>query len=1195
MTSNWMQSTGVSLLSGFESRRLFWVSVACLLALAVGGALPGLAQEETPQLLVDLEPGQVETSGFVDFANYNVGDRVLFWADDGRRGRELWITDGTEDGTRLWAEVCPGDCTSDLEHGFLSTALAFDGERIFWSFDDGIHGRELWTFDETMEGPRLVADLCPGPCDTFMRNLTLIEDRVYFAATGSDGRYHPWVSDGTAAGTRQLRDRLGGTAFGSIPNNFLPLGQDVAFTAQIGSTALEWFATDGTMEGTRQLTDAGLGFNRLFGLLPASLNGEVLFGVEGSQEYNLYRLSPDGDLERLATLCEGSDCDFNGPVRRVGERVFITRGEGLWSTDGTADGTRLEVQLPSFVRTVLNFEILDDGTFLVSILEDDLGERRIYRRIGTSLGELLFAVGPTTGLTVHDLGHQALVVQNFSGFADFWTTDGTAAGTQQYLRVQNPGLRSSASLEVGRQVVFTSSPLAVDFARELSATGGPQTDLVKLWELEERPVGSRPRQLTSVGSHAVFRAEALEDDLDDLWSIDCFGVTTPLGVDVEPEDLQRLDLTEGPRAFFTGIDATGINARDRVPWITDGTLDGTWTLSDSTGSTLTWGREPTVLDGQLFFLSDQGSGQKLWKTGVDEHSAQLVADLQPDYLNVHVYCGECSPPLFPTPIFPRHLNALGQGPDGRLVFVGGQDDTGAELWQSDGTAEGTSLLFDLRPGDAGSEPEQLLPAGSGLVFTADDGDGRRLYFWDGESETPDVLGDFEEMQLMEHDPSRAVWIVQQDDRFHLWTSDGTPAGTLELTALPEGVVPEDSGVLARDRLFFAAADGSGAELWVANLDASAPEIQPVVDLWPGYRGSFPQDLRLLGDQLYFSADNGQTGRELWRIDLQRETLQPQPVGDVAPGVEPSSPREMVRLEAPRLQLGQDAVVFSADDGSHGRELWTVPFIGNRQLCRTNATTLCLREGRFRITVNWRDDINGTEGVGRVIPAGDESGFFWFFDANNLELTVKVIDGRDFNDAHWFFYGALSDVAYDITVEDLTSGARRVYSNSQGNLCGQGDSDAFPEADAGDLGPPKISEVPGTPRMTARREVLSSPMHREKIGGCLSSPTQHCLLDRFEVTVDWIDHDGNTGQGQAALSNGQTGLFWFFDQENIELAVKAIDGTDFNGSFWIFYGALTDVRYSLRVVDTVTGEEVVYQNPSGNLCGQGDTSAFPVVP
>ena len=69
------------------------------------------------------------------------------------------------------------------------------------------------------------------------------------------------------------------------------------------------------------------------------------------------------------------------------------------------------------------------------------------------------------------------------------------------------------------------------------------------------------------------------------------------------------------------------------------------------------------------------------------------------------------------------------------------------------------------------------------------------------------------------------------------------------------------------------------------------------------------------------------------------------------------------------------------------------------------------------------------------------------------------------------------------------------------------------------------------------------------------------------------------------------MFWFFGPDNVELLVKVLDGRRINGKLWVFYGALSDVEYTIRVVDTETGAERIYDNQRGNLCGNADVEAF----
>ena len=118
------------------------------------------------------------------------------------------------------------------------------------------------------------------------------------------------------------------------------------------------------------------------------------------------------------------------------------------------------------------------------------------------------------------------------------------------------------------------------------------------------------------------------------------------------------------------------------------------------------------------------------------------------------------------------------------------------------------------------------------------------------------------------------------------------------------------------------------------------------------------------------------------------------------------------------------------------------------------------------------------------------------------------------------------------------------------------------------------------------------------GACIPSATVLCLNgNRFQVEVDFETPAGDTGQGQAAELTDDSGTFTFFDADNIELIVKALDGcnSSFN-SFWIFAAGLTNVQVEMTVTDVVSGEVKTYTNPLRNpFAPILDTSAFLTCP
>jgi hypothetical protein len=73
---------------------------------------------------------------------------------------------------------------------------------------------------------------------------------------------------------------------------------------------------------------------------------------------------------------------------------------------------------------------------------------------------------------------------------------------------------------------------------------------------------------------------------------------------------------------------------------------------------------------------------------------------------------------------------------------------------------------------------------------------------------------------------------------------------------------------------------------------------------------------------------------------------------------------------------------------------------------------------------------------------DRSGAFWFFDEDNLEIVVKLVDGRAVNGHHWVFFASLSDVEFTVEVTDSVDGSVRNYYNAPGNLASRADTSAF---------------------------------------------------------------------------------------------------------------------------------------------------------
>jgi plastocyanin len=101
--------------------------------------------------------------------------------------------------------------------------------------------------------------------------------------------------------------------------------------------------------------------------------------------------------------------------------------------------------------------------------------------------------------------------------------------------------------------------------------------------------------------------------------------------------------------------------------------------------------------------------------------------------------------------------------------------------------------------------------------------------------------------------------------------------------------------------------------------------------------------------------------------------------------------------------------------------------------------------------------------------------------------------------------------------------------------------------------------------------------------------------RFFVEVDWSTLSGNSGKATAVPLTSDSGYFWFFENSNVELLVKIKDGCAVNDHFWFFWGAMTDVQYTINVVDMETGAVKRIEGQQGIQQSGNDILAFACTP
>lgn len=905
------------------------------LACALAVTLPrlGLAQLS---LVADIGDAVVEQTA--DFfgglpETVTMGGVGYFLYDDGIHGRELWRTDGTTAGTALVADLCPGSCGAawlDSDRGIAATA-----DVVFFAGNDGVHGEELWVSDGTEAGTRMVRDLAAGLRSSGPGDLTEVGNRAFFTAEDEVHGREIWVSDGTAAGTALVADLTDGANSTRI-DAAAALGDLLLFGRNSYQSAGGLWRSDGTADGTYRLTDAqpaqqswteGASFR--------ALGGRLLFwadDADGVYDPTLWvsdsTVAGTGELAPIAEptgfVVQGGLLFFSGSEGSV---------PGLYKSDGTPAGT-VAIPLPPGTEPTPNYGFQAAGSTLVFFGARDAAH-----------GQELWATDGTSAWLVNDIwpgpdwGLQVVFGNGFATwvpglatagdrvvfFADDgvsgrepWGSDGTEAGTQLLVDL-TPGPAGTAADNgeglpprptVGGAVLFRTADLAT--GRQLWRSEGTPatTSLVAALRTQTSavvptvpglgPFGGQPFDecFAPVGAGLIFSPYASTFGAEPWFSDGTSGGTYPItdlypgvgssgpapcrplasGVVFQgtgpggvfalysssgaPGDVIELTgpLSAGAYGLGTAyLGGTLYGSQWDSLWRTDGTIPGTEIIA---APFQVFPTEAETFGDRVYIGSDE-----LYSVADGSADVTLVADLNGASWS-----------------YPERLTAFGP----LLLFFASEDATGRELWASDGTAEGTTLVRDIRPGSASGISEErwgieqsfitrLAPLGDRAVFAADDG----------------LHGE------------------------ELWVTDGTESGTQLLADLYPGTYPSSPRELTRvgNWVYFVAEQpGVGRELLRTNGLPGGTQL--VADLVAGPGSSLPQQLTAAGSELYFSAWTPGSGREPWRLrDGAAAGGFLAPLTDIAPGPLSSSPLAF-------LEIG-GTVFLVANDNTLGFELWTV--------------------------------------------------------------------------------------------------------------------------------------------------------------------------------------------------------------------------------------------------------------------------------
>ena len=588
--------------------------------------------------------------------------RLIFFADDGVQGSELWTSDGTEAGTQLVKDVFPGPLGSSYGYGMTVAG----GAVLFPAHSrqsDRRHPQptwELWRSDGTEAGTFMVGS---GTGDSGPVQITPVGDSVFFSSIFVEPRSlgpgvrRLWKTDSTGTPASIVSDAF------FDPTGLVNFSGALYFAAS-GPEGLSLWKTDGTPGGTSVVRALSRRENSSSSVLPlGELDGSLLFfATDGKESWRLWRSDgTESGTEPVAPVALGDTSGASGLSAPFQGSLFFSGNDGvhgseLWQTDGTPEGTRLVKDIAVIGGTIYphvqdsspcGFSAIGD-TLYFSAFDGDHATKGLWKTDGTGTGTvflkevyLICSGQPTELVPLNGLLY-------FSGLAPvsefgLWRTDGTSQGTELVRPLSVTNL-----ISLGNRLLFWGWTASEGNALWTSDGTAAGTSIL-------RPFGGHS-QLARLKDGVLFFAAAAENRTQ-LWQTDGTPGGTTILADF-PFALVGGLVPAGDRVLFAGEDADhGVEL-----WTSDGTPAGTHMVKDIVpGAADANPRNLTAIDGVLLFSArDPIHGEELWRSDGTEEGTFLLDDIFPGP-------GSSSPGNFTKA--------------GSLVYFTADDgETGEELW-----------------------------------------------------------------------------------------------------------------------------------------------------------------------------------------------------------------------------------------------------------------------------------------------------------------------------------------------------------------------------------------------------------------------------------------------------------------------------------------------------------------------------------
>jgi ELWxxDGT repeat protein len=701
----------------------------------------------------------------------------------------------------------------------------------YFIHDDEVHGPELWRTEGTNANTYIVKEIKTGSEGSMYYNSDLVEFKgeLYFLAENDFG-FGLWKSNGTESGTILIKN------FGSRPDfyylpNMTNCGEYLVFANYTTATGLEPWRSDGTTNGTTILADINPG------TISSQIN-EISFApfFGGNIFFTISNVAGKSGIWQCSYSCFLGCSALTVPTKIPNTKT----AKNLFNTFNTTTST-FDLYFRDSIQSVKKMNI----------------STNVITNIATFSIPSMYA---NKDYSFKDFNNSVY----FSGYdavngVEMWKTDGTAAGTSLFKNINTTTGSNNSSFVYNMTVCNNALYFGADDGvngRELWKTDGTIAGTLMIADILTGSEGSRPYEFQVIGTKFYFKTAPYDYDNAKL-QLRFFDTSnsqftllkdfTPVPYIETSLDVVLLNQT----LIFSGYNPTsGFEV-----WKSDGTIAGTNQIKDiSQGSS--GARDFVTLNSPsvTYFTAYNGTDNNLWLTDLSGLTYKINA----------------AKPFVDYSENRTSSMALGSN----LIFSGySTNNLGVELWKSNGSEAGTTLIKDINIGSNPSNPSNFCMAGNTIFFTANDAiNGEELWITDGTTTGTELVKDIYPGPG-DSSPSNLtlfngfVYFSAYDGSNRgLWRSNGTALGTSLIQSFINSNNPTINNLtVANNKLFFAANEyDKGVEIWVS--DGTTAGTSMIKDIRAGSQSSNPRYLTAVGNLVYFSADNGLNGRELWRTD-----------------------------------------------------------------------------------------------------------------------------------------------------------------------------------------------------------------------------------------------------------------------------------------------------------------------------------------